>query len=92
MSAASASGVQGSVWRPTPPLRGSFPLDHDHDCSEIMQDYLNCLKYVKGQNSHGCRLVAKNYLKCRMDNGLMDKDEWRNLGLPEDDPGIKKDK
>lgn len=50
-----------------------------------MKDYLRCLKLVEGTNAHGCRLLAKSYLKCRMDHGLMDQEEWRNLGLPEDD-------
>lgn len=72
-----------SNWLPTPPERGSFPLDHDSECSTIMKDYLGCLKLTKGTNAHGCRLLAKSYLKCRMDHGLMDQEEWKNLGLPE---------
>lgn len=50
-----------------------------------MKDYLGCLKLVHGKNAHGCRLLAKSYLKCRMDHGLMEHDEWKNLGLPDDD-------
>jgi cytochrome c oxidase assembly protein subunit 19 len=61
------STPSGSVWRPTPPQRGSFPLDHDAECSQVMKDYLECLKYARGQNAPGCRLAAKKYLKCRMD-------------------------
>lgn len=71
---------------PTPPERGSFPLDHDGECSDAMQKYLNCLKLLKGQNVLNCRLLAKEYLRCRMENDLMDKDEWKNLGLPADIP------
>lgn len=28
----------------TPPLRGSFPLDHEHTCNNLIEDYLNCLR------------------------------------------------
>lgn len=69
---------------PTPPERGSFPLDHDGECRIQMLDYLNCMKLVKGENAPNCRLLAKDYLKCRMDNKLMDEDEWKHLGLPAD--------
>lgn len=69
---------------PTPPERGSFPLDHDGECTKHMQAYLSCMKIVKGENAPNCRLLAKDYLKCRMDNELMDKDEWSHLGLPAD--------
>lgn len=78
-------GNKYSSYSPTPPERGSFPLDHDHECSGIMTQYLNCLKLVQGNNAPNCRLLAKQYLGCRMDNELMDKDEWKNLGLPEDE-------
>ena len=76
---------------PTPPERGSFPLDHDGECSDQMQKYIKCLKLVKGENAPNCRLLAKEYLKCRMNHDLMDKDEWKNLGLPEDLPSDNKD-
>ncbi|CAM9024853.1 unnamed protein product [Wickerhamomyces anomalus] len=59
--------------------------DHDHECSEIMAQYLQCLKLVKGNNAPNCRLLAKQYLGCRMDNQLMERDDWKNLGLPEDE-------
>lgn len=49
-----------------------------------MAEYLDCLKLVQGNNALNCRLLAKRYLGCRMDNQLMDKDEWKNLGLPDD--------
>ena len=89
---AGAPGNGLSSWTPNPPERGSFPLDHEHDCSHIMKDYVACIKLVQGSNAHGCRLLAKSYLKCRMDHGLMDRDEWKNLGLPEDDTPLVKRK
>ncbi|KAH3901657.1 probable Cytochrome c oxidase assembly protein COX19 [Saccharomycodes ludwigii] len=70
---------------PTPPERGSFPLDHFGECTKEMQDYLKCIKITKGENAHNCRLLAKNYLKCRMNNDLMDTDDWKHLGLPSDE-------
>lgn len=82
------SGAPGNTfanYTPTPPERGSFPLDHDHECSSIMAQYLDCLKIVKGNNAPNCRLLAKSYLNCRMENQLMEKDDWKNLGLPDDE-------
>ncbi|ODV91761.1 hypothetical protein CANCADRAFT_16218, partial [Tortispora caseinolytica NRRL Y-17796] len=67
--------------KPKPPDRGSFLLDHYGDCAEIAQKYLSCIKMTQGLNSDGCREIAKKYLKCRMDNDLMKKDDWKNLGL-----------
>ena len=49
-----------------------------------MQEYLKCVKLVKGNNAPNCRLLAKSYLSCRMDNQLMDKSDWESLGLPKD--------
>ncbi|KAK0383318.1 hypothetical protein NLU13_9231 [Sarocladium strictum] len=82
--------------RPTPPQRGSFPLDHDGECSEVMKNYLACMKKVRGVNQDECRNLAKSYLACRMDNNLMAKDDFKNLGfaekekpLPEPEKGVK---
>ena len=83
-----SSGNPGGALRalsPTPPERGSFPLDHDGECAEYMQKYLQCMRLAANENAHNCRLLAKDYLKCRLDHQLMDKVEWKNLGLPPDD-------
>ncbi|RKF60674.1 Cytochrome c oxidase assembly protein COX19 [Erysiphe neolycopersici] len=69
--------------KPTPPERGSFPLDHDGECKEIMTQYLSCIKSKKGSNAVECRNIAKSYLGCRMDKNLMAKDEFENLGFKE---------
>ncbi|TVY83382.1 Cytochrome c oxidase assembly protein COX19 [Lachnellula suecica] len=68
--------------KPTPPERGSFPLDHDgmeslgdratlrlswRECKNVMMSYLSCIKKVKGTNEAECRDIAKSYLSCRMD-------------------------
>ncbi|KAG7879834.1 hypothetical protein KL905_001327 [Ogataea polymorpha] len=77
-------------WNPTPPDRGAFPLDHYGDCKEHMQKYLNCMKLVRNENAPNCRLLAKEYLACRMEHELMDRVEWKDLGLPDDDKDTKR--
>lgn len=37
------------------------------ECKPVMAEYLACLKRVRGMNDPECRLLAKKYLKCRMD-------------------------
>ncbi|KAE9555171.1 hypothetical protein FO519_001595 [Halicephalobus sp. NKZ332] len=65
------------------PLKGSFPLDHDHACKLEMLKYMICLKEHKSRNEE-CRENARIYFKCRMDNGLMDKDSWPRLGFKDE--------
>ncbi|KZV70356.1 hypothetical protein PENSPDRAFT_446545 [Peniophora sp. CONT] len=65
---------------PSPPDRGAFPLDHYGECTQYMKTYLECLK-KNGSTSTECRHLSRDYLNCRMENGLMGKDEWKNLGL-----------
>ncbi|KAF3764888.1 hypothetical protein M406DRAFT_244160, partial [Cryphonectria parasitica EP155] len=67
--------------KPTPPQRGSFPLDHDGECKQAMSSYLACIKKVKGVNEDSCRELAKAYLSCRMDRNLMARDDFKNLGF-----------
>ncbi|KAM0481507.1 hypothetical protein ACHAPE_003473 [Trichoderma viride] len=75
--------------RPTPPQRGSFPLDHDGECKKAMTSYLACMKKVRGVNEDECRNLAKAYLSCRMDRNLMLRDEFKNLGYQEPGPPAK---
>ena len=56
-----------------PPQRGIFPLDHEAECKERMEQYLECLKGSKDVH-HKCRELSKSYLQCRMDNQLMSKE------------------
>ena len=51
---------------PRPPEKGSFPLDHDGECTVPMQIYLECMKKARNDNSR-CREESKHYLECRMD-------------------------
>ncbi|PFH63328.1 hypothetical protein XA68_13785 [Ophiocordyceps unilateralis] len=69
--------------KPTPPQRGSFPLDHDGECKHAMSDYLSCMKKARGFNGEDCRILAKAYLACRMDRNLMERDDFKNLGFAE---------
>ncbi|XP_055372330.1 cytochrome c oxidase assembly protein COX19 [Condylostylus longicornis] len=65
---------------PTPPEKGSFPLDHENICKKYMLKYMSCLRKNSDKNSE-CRLEAKDYLNCRMENELMAKEEWSKLGF-----------
>jgi hypothetical protein len=62
-----------------PPQRGIFPLDHGGQCSEPMQLYLECLDTHKSRH-HECQLESKSYLTCRMEQGLMSKENLDQLG------------
>ncbi|EGC32489.1 hypothetical protein DICPUDRAFT_38327 [Dictyostelium purpureum] len=69
-----------SIQKPTPPDKGSFPLDHDSECSKPMMDYMKCLKDNQNQ-SRLCMEFSKLYLQCRMDNNLMAKEDMDNFGF-----------
>ncbi|KAJ3168220.1 hypothetical protein HDU88_001659 [Geranomyces variabilis] len=80
----------GSSWqrfsRPDPPERGSFPLDLAGECRDDVKRFIACIKSAKGDNER-CKPLARVYLKCRMDHGLMTKDDFTNLGFSDtDDP------
>ena len=83
MSGFGAPGGRAISSKPTPPEKGSFPLDHDAECKHLISTYLRCLKSQSppGKNNEECRHLAKSYLACRMEKGLMAPDEWKNLGL-----------
>lgn len=62
------------------------------ECKQVMKRYLTCIKKVKGVNVDECRELAKSYLACRMDNNLMAKDDFENLGFqkPNENAGASK--
>lgn len=62
-----------------PPLKGSFPLDRQGECKELKQVFLQCLKANKQDNAK-CRLESKNYLVCRMNKNLMEKEPLEKIG------------
>lgn len=56
-------------------------MDHLGECTEYMTKYLNCMKFTENRNAPNCRILAKQYLGCRMDHELMEKSDWDSLGL-----------
>ncbi|KAF7186941.1 Cytochrome c oxidase assembly protein COX19 [Pseudocercospora fuligena] len=86
MSTFGGPGGRTTFSKPTPPERGSFPLDHEAECQPIMKQYLKCIKSAKGVPTEACRELSKNYLQCRMERNLMAPDSMRNLGFQEDEP------
>lgn len=99
---------------PSPPAKGSFPLDHKGQCRYEMLKYMLCLNEHEvwfstfifsnlwkepwnisnsyhccdisfQQKNDECRNFAKIYLKCRMDNGLMQQEDWSYLGFSDKD-------
>lgn len=71
------------LFTPSPPDKGSFPLDHEGQCKRFMLKYMLCLSNNNNDNGT-CREEAKDYLGCRMDNQLMAREEWSNLGFNEE--------
>ena len=68
---------------PSPPARGSFPLDHNGDCKTFMQSFLKCMR--EQELSHAqCRTFSKEYLQCRMSHGLMANEDLNSLGFSPD--------
>ncbi|KAF2428820.1 hypothetical protein EJ08DRAFT_554504, partial [Tothia fuscella] len=87
MSTFGSPGGQQKIFKPIPPERGSFPLDHEGECKNLMSSYLRCLRAQRGTNAPECRLHAKDYLQCRMERNLMAPDEMKNLGFKEEVAG-----
>ncbi|KAK4560471.1 Cytochrome c oxidase assembly protein cox19 [Recurvomyces mirabilis] len=81
MSTFGGPGGRQIVSKPSPPERGSFPLDHDAECQPIMKQYLRCIRSFRGVNDDECRHLSKSYLQCRMDRNLMAPDSMKNLGF-----------
>lgn len=46
-----------------------------------MLKYLQCMKYTGNMNAPNCRILSKQYLKCRMEHDLMENSDWDSLGL-----------
>ena len=63
-----------------PPEKGVFPLDHFGECKEGTTKILACLKEHKG-DADPCRLLVRAYLECRMEHGLMAKEDLGDLGF-----------
>lgn len=65
---------------PSPPARGSFPLDHHGKCKDAARTYLECLKGVSDAH-HLCKEESRSYLACRMERGLMAKEDLETMGF-----------
>ena len=78
----SASTFSQKSFNARPPEKGSFPLDHNGDCKVDMVRYMGCLSRHDMDNSK-CRVESKSYLECRMNHGLMKKEDWKKLGYAE---------
>jgi cytochrome c oxidase assembly protein subunit 19 len=66
-----------------PPEKGAFPLDHGGECKKHATTFMACL------NKHGsrhapCKSLAKLYFECRMERGLMAKEDLGTMGFSED--------
>ncbi|UPX10687.1 Cytochrome c oxidase assembly protein cox19, variant 2 [Ascochyta rabiei] len=72
MASFGGAGLGQKVIKPNPPERGSFPLDHDGECKDMMLSYLRCIKSHRGTNDSECRNLSKAYLSCRMDRYVPD--------------------
>lgn len=77
-------------FQPTPPEKGSFPLDHEGDCKSFFAKYMICL-HKNDQKNTACRVEAKDYLNCRMENNLMAPEKWSKLGYADLEAKEKKD-
>ena len=66
----------------TAPDKGSFPLDHFHECEEHAIRYNACLDKHQLMPKR-CQKLQINYLECRMKHNLMGKEKIENLGFDE---------
>ncbi|XP_066522598.1 cytochrome c oxidase assembly protein COX19 [Hoplias malabaricus] len=67
-------------FKPRPPDKGSFPLDHFGECKAFKETFMRCLRENNFDNSL-CRLQSKDYLECRMARQLMTKEPLEKLGF-----------
>ena len=65
-----------------PPDKGSFPLDHFHDCNNEAKEYANCMTRHQMMPKR-CRNFQRKYLECRMKAGLMEQTDFESLGFGE---------
>ncbi|OQS03852.1 hypothetical protein THRCLA_21043 [Thraustotheca clavata] len=72
----------GAATTTRPPEKGAFPLDHYGECKEPIKVYLECLRQKKN-NQIDCKHLAQRYLECRMEKGLMQRENLDKLGFDE---------
>ncbi|KAM9222923.1 LOW QUALITY PROTEIN: cytochrome c oxidase assembly protein COX19 [Leptosomus discolor] len=67
-------------FKPRPPDKGAFPLDHFGECSAFKERFMECLR-DSGYESGACRQRAMAYLECRMERQLMANEPLEKLGF-----------
>ncbi|KAG9267736.1 cytochrome c oxidase assembly protein COX19 [Astyanax mexicanus] len=75
-----AMNFGNKTFKPRPPDKGSFPLDHFGDCKSFKEKFMRCLSDNNFDNSL-CRIQSKEYLECRMERQLMAKEPLEKLGF-----------
>uniref|UniRef100_A0A8C5QID0 Cytochrome c oxidase assembly protein COX19 n=1 Tax=Leptobrachium leishanense TaxID=445787 RepID=A0A8C5QID0_9ANUR len=75
-----AMNFGSKTFKPQPPEKGAFPLDHFGECKSFKEKFMKCLIENASQN-HLCREVSKEYLECRMERQLMAKEPLEKLGF-----------
>eukprot|EP01017_Pseudomicrothorax_dubius_P028018 TRINITY_DN3296_c0_g1_i1.p1 TRINITY_DN3296_c0_g1~~TRINITY_DN3296_c0_g1_i1.p1 ORF type:complete len:126 (+),score=27.18 TRINITY_DN3296_c0_g1_i1:174-551(+) len=65
------------------PDKGSFPLDHFHECEQEAKKYNECVAKHQLMPKR-CRQFQREYLECRMNKGLMDRESFERLGFTEE--------
>ncbi|KAG5853560.1 cytochrome c oxidase assembly protein COX19 [Anguilla rostrata] len=74
-----AMNFSSKSFKPRPPDKGSFPLDHFGECKPFKEIFMKCLR-ENGYDNSLCRLQSKEYLECRMERQLMAKEPMEKLG------------
>ncbi|XP_043083897.1 cytochrome c oxidase assembly protein COX19-like [Puntigrus tetrazona] len=75
-----AMNFGSKTFRPRPPDKGAFPLDHFGECKSFKETFMRCLGDNRFDSSR-CRVESKEYLECRMDRQLMAKESLEKLGF-----------
>ncbi|XP_005145334.3 cytochrome c oxidase assembly protein COX19 [Melopsittacus undulatus] len=75
-----AMNFSSKSFKPRPPDKGAFPLDHFGECSAFKERFMECLRN-SGYESGACRQRAMAYLECRMDRQLMANEPLEKLGF-----------
>ncbi|XP_063284967.1 cytochrome c oxidase assembly protein COX19 [Pelobates fuscus] len=75
-----AMNFGSKTFKPRPPEKGSFPLDHYGECKPFKEKFMRCLRENTYQ-SGPCREASKEYLECRMERQLMAKEPLEKLGF-----------
>ncbi|OCT61553.1 cytochrome c oxidase assembly protein COX19 [Xenopus laevis] len=75
-----AMNFGSKTFKPRPPEKGSFPLDHFGECKPFKETFMKCLRNNRFQSGL-CREESKEYLECRMERQLMAKEPLQKLGF-----------